>query len=147
MLNILFPSVVLDRNSILSGAFPTLPKMKLMIDRYKSELPDGARIAIINDDSEVFVSHIPKLDLIPINIKEDENISDSQNEVVTAQNNHQSDDINPIEKIKNWCNLCFEKYQRHPDREHIKKAWYELTDKELSDSALNLLIEKLEIDI
>jgi calcineurin-like phosphoesterase family protein len=144
MLNILFPSIVLDRNSILSGAFPSLPKIKSMMEKYKNEeLPSDARLVVIADDSEVFISHIPKLDLIPINIKEDENIADNQNEVVTGQNNHQSDDINPIEKIKNWCNLCFETYNRYPDREHIKTAWLELTGNDLSDNALNLLMDKL----
>jgi hypothetical protein len=146
MLNILFPSIVLDRNSILSGAYPTLPKMKSMMENYKNQvLPNEARMVVINDDSEVFISHVPKLDLIPIQIKENENISNSQNEVDTGQNNTNSDDINPIEKIKNWCDLCFEKYQRYPDREHIKTAWLELTGNDLSDNALSLLMEKLGI--
>ena len=134
MLNILFPSIVLDRNSILSGAFPSLPKMRNMMEKYKNEeLPNDARLVVIADDSEVYVSHIPKLDLIPINIKEDENIKVDENK-------------NPVEKIKNWCDLCFEKYQRYPDREHIKQAWFELCAIELSDSALNLLLEKLKIE-
>jgi calcineurin-like phosphoesterase family protein len=147
MLNILFPSIVLDRNSILSGAFPSLPKIKLMMEKYKNEeLPSEARLVVIADDSEVFISHVPKLDLIPIEIKEDENISTNQNEVDTAQKNTNSDDINPIQKIKNWCDLCFEKYQRYPDREHIKTAWLELTGNDLSDNALSLLMEKLGIE-
>jgi calcineurin-like phosphoesterase family protein len=135
MLNILFPSIVLDRNSILSGAFPSLPKIKSMMEKYKNEeLPSDARLIVIADDCDVYMSHIPKLDLIPININEDDNI---------AQNNTNSDDINPIEKIKNWCNLCFEKYQRYPDKSHIKTAWLELTGNDLSENALSLLMEKL----
>ena len=135
MLNILFPSIVLDRNSILSGAFPSLPKIKSMMEKYKNEeLPSDARLIVIADDCDVYMSHIPKLDLIPININEDDNI---------AQNNINSDDINPIEKIKNWCNLCFEKYQRYPDKSHIKTAWLELTGNDLSENALSLLMEKL----
>ena len=137
MINILFPSVVLDRNSILSGAFPSLPKIKSMIDRYKSELPSEGRVVIVNDDSEVFVSHVPRLDLVPVEITEGENISDGQNEPVTGQN--------PIERIKDWCNLCFEKYKQYPNREQIKQAWLDLTGKDLSDIALDLLIEKLGI--
>ena len=134
MLNILFPSIVLDRNSILSGAFPSLPKMRNMMEKYKNEeLPNDARLVVIADDSEVYISHIPKLDLIPIQVSEDENIKEDENK-------------NPIEKIKNWCDLCFEKYQRYPDREHIKKAWFELCAIELSDSALDLLLEKLKIE-
>jgi len=134
MLNILFPSVVLDRNSILSGAFPSLPKMKSMINSYKSELPSDARLVVIADDSDVYISHIPKLDLIPIEVSEAEN---SQNESATGQN--------PIERIKEWCGLCFEAYKKYPDRSQIKKAWHDLTGSDLSDIALDLLIEKLGI--
>ena len=137
MLNILFPSIVLDRNSILSCAFPSLPKMKSMMEKYKNEeLPSDARLIVIADDCDVYMSHIPKLDLIPININEDDNIADSQNEVNTAQNNTNSETNNPVIRIKKWCDLCYEKYQKHPDREHIKIAWLDLTGNELSDSGL-----------
>jgi len=137
MLNILFPSVVLDRNSILSGAFPSLPRIKSMINNYKSNLPSEGRVVVISDDSEVFCSHIPKLDLIPIQISEDANISDSQNNPATGQN--------PIERIKEWCGLCYEAYNQYPNREQIKKAWFDLTGNDLSDKALDLLMEKLGI--
>jgi energy-coupling factor transporter ATP-binding protein EcfA2 len=135
MLNILFPSVVLDRNSILSGAFPSLPKLKSMIDRYKSELPSEGRTVVVNDDSEVFISHIPKLDLVPIEVNE--NIGDSQNDPVASPN--------PIEKIKDWCALCHQTHNQYPSRDQIKKAWLDLTGNDLSDKALDLLIEKLGI--
>jgi hypothetical protein len=137
MLNILFPSIVLDRNSILSGAFPSLPKLKNMINSYKSELPSEGRVVIISDDSEVFVSHIPRLDLVPVELNEDKNVSDRQNEPVAGQN--------PIERIRDWCVLCFEAYNQYPNREQIKQAWLELTGNDLSDIALDLLIEKLGI--
>jgi calcineurin-like phosphoesterase family protein len=147
MLNILFPSIVLDRNSILSGAFPSLPKIKSMMEKYKNEeLPSDARLVVIADDSEVFISHVPKLDLIPIQISEDENTSTNQNEPATDQNNTNSDDINPVIRIKKWCDLCYEKYQKYPDREHIKIAWLDLTGNELSDSGLDLLIDKLGVE-
>jgi len=133
MMNILFPSIVLDRNSILSGIFPSIPKIKNMIDRYKNEsLPKDGRIVAIADDSEFLISHIPKLDLIPIKINEDETISN---------------DDNPIDKIKKWCDLCFEKFNRYPSKELIKKAWCDYTGNDLSDNALSLLIEKLNIKI
>jgi energy-coupling factor transporter ATP-binding protein EcfA2 len=137
MLNILFPSVVLDRHSILSGAFPSLPKIKSMINSYKSELPSEGRVVVISDDSEVFVSHVPKLDLVPVEIAEDENIADNKNEPVAGQN--------PIERIKDWCRLCYETHEQYPDRSQIKQAWLDLTGKDLSDKALDLLIEKLGI--
>jgi len=130
MLSILFPSVVLDRNSVLSGAFPSLPKLKSMIDRYKSELPSEGRVVVISDDSEVFVSHIPKLDLVPVEVKE-------VDEPVTGPN--------PIKKISEWCNLCYETHNQYPSRDQIKKAWFDLTGNVLSDKALDLLIEKLGI--
>ena len=133
MMNILFPTIVLDRNSILSGIFPSIPKIKNMIDRYKNEsLPKDGRIVAIADDSEFFISHIPKLDLIPIKINED----------VSTSN-----DDNPIDKIKKWCDLCYEKFTRYPSKELIKKAWHDYTGKDLSDNALSLLIEKLNIKI
>ncbi|MFM6007512.1 MAG: hypothetical protein ACKPA7_27260, partial [Sphaerospermopsis kisseleviana] len=51
MLNILFPSVVLDRNSVLSGTFPSLPTLKRMIDTYKKEkLPNDGRLVVIFQD-------------------------------------------------------------------------------------------------
>jgi energy-coupling factor transporter ATP-binding protein EcfA2 len=137
MLNILFPSVVLDRHSILSGAFPSLPKIKSMINSYKSELPREGRIVIVNDDSEVFVSHIPRLDLVPVELNEGDNVGDIENNPATGQN--------PIERIKEWCGLCFESYKQYPDRSQIKKAWLDLTGNDLSDIALDLLIEKLGI--
>jgi hypothetical protein len=133
MMNILFPTIVLDRNSILSGIFPSIPKIKNMIDRYKNEfLPKDGRIVAIADDSEFLISHIPKLDLIPIKINEDES---------------KSNDDNPIDKIKKWSDLCYEKFNRYPSKELIKKAWFDYTGKDLSDNALSLLIEKLNIKI
>jgi hypothetical protein len=133
MMNILFPSIILDRNSILSGIFPSIPKIKNMIDRYKNEsLPKDGRIVAIADDSEFLISHIPKLDLIPIKINEDKTISN---------------DDNPIDKIKKWCDLCYEKFNRYPSKELIKKAWYDYKGNDLSDNALSLLIEKLNIKI
>lgn len=134
MINILFPSIVLDRCSILSGAFPSLPKMKLMMDRFKSEIPLNGRMVMINDDSNVFVSYIPKLDLIPVKISEDENIEKTD---FKGQN--------PIDKMRKWCDLCCQKYNLYPSRELLKKAWYEETNQELSENALDLLIEKLGI--
>lgn len=131
MLNILFPSVVLDRNSVLSGSFPTLPKLKNMIDSYKNtSLPSDGRLVVIADDSDVYVSHVPKLDLAIIKISND------------PDNN---DENNPIAKIKKWCDLCFATYQKYPTQEQIKTAWLEHTKQELSDDALNLLLEKLGI--
>lgn len=141
MINILFPAIVLDRNSILSGAFPSLPKMKLMMEDYKyNHLPNDGRMVVINDDSNVFISHIPKLDLMTVKISDDENISNvEKTEFKTNSEN------NPIDKIRKWCDLCFEKYQVYPSKELIKKAWLEETNQDLSDVAVNLLIEKLGI--
>jgi hypothetical protein len=53
--------------------------------------------------------------------------------------------IKPCDQNKKWCDLCCEKYQKYPDREHIKTAWLELTGNDLSDNALSLLMEKLGI--
>ena len=137
MINILFPSIVLDRCSILSGAFPSLPKMKLMMDRFKSEIPLNGRMVMINDDSNVFVSYIPKLDLMTVKISEDENISNVEKTDFKGQN--------PIDRMKKWCDLCYEKYNVYPSRELLKKAWHEETGHDLSENALDLLIEKLGI--
>jgi hypothetical protein len=54
--------------------------------------------------------------------------------------------IKPCDQNKKWCDLCYQKYQKHPDREHIKIAWLDLTGNELSDSGLDLLIDKLRIE-
>ena len=131
MLNILFPSIVLDRNNILSSALPSIPKLKNMMEYYKNhELPIDGRMVIVLDDSESYISHIPNLNLADINISKDDNISD---------------DNNPIDKIKKWCYLCYEKFQVYPSRELLKKAWFDETNQDLSDSALDFLIEKIGI--
>lgn len=146
MINILFPSIVLDRNSILSGAFPSLPKMKLMIEDYKyNYLPNDGRMVIINDDSNVFVSHIPKLDLTTIKITEDENVSNVEKTEFKTENDTNSEK-NPLDKIRKWCDLCFQKYQVYPSKSLIKKAWFEETNQDLSDNGLDLLIEKIGIN-
>ena len=131
MLNILFPSVVLDRNTVLSGSFPTLPVMKKMISDYKNQiLPSDARLVIIADDTDVFISHVPNLNPVQIKIEETEN---------------QDDIDNPVLKIKKWCDLCYQTHQRYPNRELIKKAWLDYTGNVLSDKGLDLLIDKLGI--
>ena len=145
MINILFPAIVLDRNSILSGAFPSLPKMKLMMEDYKyNHLPNDGRMVVVNDDSNVFISHIPKLDLMTVKISFDENISNVEKTEFKTENDTNSEK-NPIDKIRKWCDLCFQKYQVYPSKTLIKKAWFEETNQDLSDVAVNLLIEKLGI--
>lgn len=145
MINILFPAIVLDRNSILSGAFPSLPKMKLMMEDYKyNHLPNDGRMVVVNDDSNVFISHIPKLDLMTVKISFDENISNVEKTEFKTENDTNSEK-NPIDKIRKWCDLCFQKYQVYPSKMLIKKAWFEETNQDLSDVAVNLLIEKLGI--
>ena len=105
MINVIFPSILLDRNNIFSGNYPSIRKIKSMIDNYKNQsLPSNARIVGIADDSDFYISHIPKLDLIKIEIDN-------------------SDDNNPIDKIKKWSDLCYQKYNIYPSKELIKKAW------------------------
>ncbi|MFM6159099.1 MAG: hypothetical protein ACKPE3_39995, partial [Sphaerospermopsis kisseleviana] len=129
MLNVLFPSVVLDRNSVLNGSFPSLPTIKRMIDTYKNEsLPDDGRLVVISHDTDVFISHIPNLNQVKIQIE-----------------NEETNEENPVLKIKKWCDLCYQTYQRYPNSEQIKKAWFEYTGNDLSDQGLDLLIDKLGI--
>ena len=128
MLNILFPSVALDRNNILSGSFPTIPKIKSMINSYADTIPKESRIVLIADDNDVYVSHIPKLTMPKINIKDNEIIDDD------------------ILKIKKWCDLCYEKYQKYPDKEHIKTAYFETTNRQLNDIELDDLLIKIGIN-
>jgi hypothetical protein len=137
MLHILFPSVVLDRNTVLSGSFPALPIIKKMLDRYKNEsLPTDGRLVVIGDDTDVYVSHVPNLNLVRINLKNEENQNNAEN-----QNNE-----NPVLKIKKWCDLCFATYKIYPTKELIRKTWMDLTGSDLSEKGLNLLIEKLGIE-
>jgi hypothetical protein len=133
MLCVLFPSVVLDRNSVLSGSFPSLPVLRKMIEKYKIEsLPNDGRLVVIGNDTEVFISHIPNLNQVEVKTEEE------REEIVNKP-------ANPVLQIKKWCDLCFEQYQRYPSPELIKKAWLEYTGQELTEQALQLLIEKLGI--
>lgn len=133
MINILFPSVVLDRNTVLSGSFPTLPTIKRMIDKYKTDsLPNDGRLIIITDDSDVYISHVPNLNNVIVQVENEQSQTSVDNEE------------NPVLKIKKWCDLCFESYQRYPSRELIKKAWIDFTGNELSDKGLDFLIDKLK---
>jgi hypothetical protein len=52
-----------------------------------------------------------------------------------------------FKKIKTWCIACKEKYDRYPSREAIGNTWRQETGQVLSKDALNLLIEKLGIDL
>jgi hypothetical protein len=42
-----------------------------------------------------------------------------------------------------WCKACQQHYGKLPDRQTISLAWSQLTGKELSDKALDYLIDKL----
>lgn len=141
MLQILFSSVVLDRNSVLSGAFPTLPVLKKQIDRYKSQIPDEdkKRICVICDDSDVFIAHTPTLELVKINT----HTQDSPQPAKTTTNsiNYQES----FQKIKAWCDDCFREYGKFPTDEEIKIGWQRLTGIDLSVEGLGLLKNKLGI--
>lgn len=131
MLNILYPSVVLDRNSVLSGAFPALGVLKRNIDRYKSQVSKDCRVVVIGDDSEVYVSHVPPLELAKITVENE-----------PKENEKQSIDA-LLEKIINWCKLCYQNHGKYPTIEHLKQVWLEETGKELDDRGTQLLKEYL----
>ncbi len=142
MLNILYPSVVLDRNSVLSGAFPTVQVMKRMIERYKSQAPKDSRIVVVGDDFEVFVSHVPKLELVQINVE-----SECTDANVEPVQNVESVEKPSMEFLLNqiiiWCKACKEKYGRYPTVEHLKVAWKDISGQELDDKGTALLREYL----
>lgn len=142
MLNILYPSVVLDRNSVLSGAFPTVQVMKRMIERYKSQAPKDSRIVVVGDDFEVFVSHVPKLELVQINVENAENV-ESVETAETVQDASKPSMEALLNQIITWCKACKEKYGRYPTVEHLKVAWKDISKQELDDKGMALLREYL----
>jgi hypothetical protein len=136
MLNILYPSVVLDRNSVLSGAFPTVQVMKRMIERYKAQAPKDSRVVVIGDDFEVFVSHVPKLELVQITVD-----SESVESVEKPSEKPSMEAL--LNQIITWCKACKEKYGRYPTVDHLKVAWRDISKQELDDKGMALLREYL----
>lgn len=131
MLQVLFAGIVLDPNSVLSGAFKGKPALKREIDNYKASFKTN-RVVCVKDDTETFVSHIP--DLILPDIK----IDDEDQQKMTNKEAYQS--------IKNWCVKCFEQLQKYPNPDQLRQAWQDYTKKELTDGGLLVLIENLKAD-
>ncbi|AND75622.1 hypothetical protein [Nostoc phage A1] len=73
----------------------------------------------------------------------------SDDKTVNVESSPQSQESNQKEfeqcynAVLNWCKQCQLQYNKLPDRETISQAWSQLTGKELSDKALDYLIEKL----
>ena len=128
MLQVLFPSVVLDKNSVLSGVFPSVTTIRNQIERYKSEYKNCRVVAICEDD-EFYISHIPDLELPKFEVKEAEPVDISKS---------------PYDLIILWCKNVKEKDGRYPNKSELKRAWEHETGKVLdNDKGLKLLIEYL----
>jgi hypothetical protein len=164
MMQVLFSGIILDSNSIVSGAFPPMPTRKAAIEIYKQE-HQTERVVYIADDTEVFVSHIPNLKLpsyVPpesgydqSGVETEEYFSDDSG-VIEEQPNDRTD-VPPesserdfrsyYESMTKWIRLCLDTHQRYPVATDIKTAWLQLTGQDLSEAALCLLIEKLFKDV
>jgi hypothetical protein len=126
MLQILFGGIVLDRNSPLSGAFPSKLTIKKEIEAYKASNPE-VRVVYIKDDYTTFPSHIPHLILPEVNVVESSEVKDSD-----------------FEKVY----LVTEGYfKTNPDKltlDNVRLIWSRLTKVELNDTELQYLYEKLK---
>jgi hypothetical protein len=159
MMQVLFSGIILDSNSIVSGAFPPMPTRKAAIEIYKQE-HQTERVVYIADDTEVFVSHIPDLKLPSYvspshksQIEEtEEYFWDDSGESVSDRSENPPESSgkdfksNYASMVK-WVALCLETYQKYPVADDIKTAWLQLTGENLSEAALCLLIEHLFRDV
>jgi hypothetical protein len=130
MLQVLFSSVVLDKNSVLSGAFPSLPIIRNEINKYKLDNKDCRVVCILEDGENFYVSHIPNLELPTFEVEKPE--------------------ITPYDLIVTWCKDCKEKEGFYPSRDNLRHAWKKLTNHDLNDNGLQLLLAyllKLGIEI
>ncbi|XAI95706.1 hypothetical protein [Dolichospermum phage Dfl-JY23] len=78
----------------------------------------------------------------PESITSDVKPVDDESHQTTPQKSDE-DFKRPYNAMLNWCKQCQTQFNRLPDRETISQAWSQLTGKELSDKALDYLIEKL----
>ncbi|MBD2503924.1 hypothetical protein [Anabaena azotica] len=148
MLQILFAGIVLDSNSVLSGAFPGMPARKRAIEAYKREF-NTSRIVYIKYDTDCFISHIPDLVLPQIEIVDETSDVDDSNENYQQADNQsdkspEKEKIDPIARIEKWCILCMDEFQRYPNKSQIRQAWKEYTGVILHDLGLELLLSELK---
>ncbi|HAG85802.1 MAG TPA: hypothetical protein DCL61_32850 [Cyanobacteria bacterium UBA12227] len=73
--------------------------------------------------------------------------NDHDSDEWSHQNEHQNQpQFNPLDKIREWCWLCQEKFGSFPNSEEIAEAWRRLTGQQLTASGLQVLIEKLDLN-
>lgn len=64
-----------------------------------------------------------------------------------TQQPNQQPQFNPVEKIREWCWLCRERFGSFPNSEEIAEAWRRLTGQQLTPEGLQVLIEKLNLNL
>jgi len=133
MLQILFPSVLMDRNSILSGAIPNINSLKHKITQYKSDKPSDVRVVGICDDADFYFSHVPNLRLVSV---ETEQTPAQQDSATTPQ-------PTPYDLIADWCKDCLAHHKRLPNDTELLGAWKQLKSIDLTDAGLQILKEYL----
>ncbi|MBW4505080.1 MAG: ATP-binding protein [Scytonematopsis contorta HA4267-MV1] len=73
--------------------------------------------------------------------------NDHDSDEWSHQNEHQNQpQFNPLNKIREWCWLCRDKFGSFPNSEEIAEAWRRLTGQQLTASGLKVLIEKLDLN-
>ena len=137
MLQILFPSVLMDKNSVLSGAIPNINSLKHKMTQYKSDKQSDVRVVGICDDTDFYFSHVPNLKLV--NVETD----NSTTNTTTQQNPNTVTQPTPYDMIADWCKECLEKHQRLPNDVELLGAWKQLKGVELTEAGLKVLKEYL----
>jgi|GEM_PF-6958529 len=137
MLQILFPSVLMDRNSILSGAIPAINSLKHKITQYKADKKSDVRVVGICDDAEFYISHVPNLRLVSV---ESENVETT---ATTPQDSATAPQPTPYDMIADWCKECLAQHSRLPNDAELCQAWKQLKGIDLTEAGLQILKEYL----
>jgi len=111
MLLVLFKNTALDVNAKFSGVFPSKPVLKRMFDTYP--LAKDRLVAVY--DGDVYVSHVPPIDLDAFDQKPDF-----------------------FDDVYHFCTTL-----KDFSRETIIAKWQELTGQTLTESGFQMLMEKL----
>lgn len=87
------------------------------------------------------------------NPKQENQPTDQETKQETQQDGQPSQQLweqppfNPVEKIREWCLLCRERFGSFPNSEEIAEAWRRLTGQQLTPEGLQVLIEKLNLNL
>ncbi len=110
----------------------------------------GRTVVVIRQDyNEPLITVLPYIKPAIITIEQAESLDSvdvdfDQEDVDSITPESKSEDAKEYYKMMvDWVKLCLDEYNRYPTAAHIKEQWEKLTGKEISETALLYLIDKL----